>query len=277
VTLRIDAHQHFWRVARGDYGWLTPKDTPGLYRDYGPADLAPLLAAGRIDRTILVQAAETIAETRHLLDIAAITPFVAGVVGWVDFEARDAAAQILALAEDRKLKGLRPMQQDMEDKTWMLRPSLAPALAALQHAGLAFDALIKPPHLPHLPAFVARYPDLRIVIDHAAKPYIAHGEIEPWLQRMRAVAAHPNVFCKFSGLATEAGDWWSAAKLKPYADALFDCFTPGRLMWGSDWPVLTLASDYASWLNAAEHLTSGLSLDECAAIFGGTAAAFYGL
>lgn len=275
--IRVDAHQHFWSVARGDYPWLTREDYPRLYRDFGPSDLAPLLERARMERSVLVQGAETVDETLFLLSIAEETPFVAGVVGWVDFAAEDAPAQIARLAQHEKLVSLRPMLQDMEDKAWMLRPDLAPAFQALQRHDLKFDALIKPPHLPHMPAFLAKYPDLPIVIDHGAKPYIATGEMEPWTTQIRAIAKHGNLYCKLSGLATEAGESWDAAKLKPYVDVLIEVFGPARLMWGSDWPVLVLAGDYVTWFDAAEALTLMLSAADRDLIFGGTAAKFYGL
>jgi L-fuconolactonase len=276
-VIRIDAHQHFWSTQRSDYGWLTAESVPALWRDYLPDDLAPLLAEGRIDKTVLVQAAETIAETEFLLSLADKHDSIAAVVGWVDFEAKDAPEQIARLAAHPKLKSLRPMMQDMADEAWMLRPALAPAFYALAEHSLAFDALIMPQHLPHLVRLIEFYPGQRIVIDHGAKPYIAAGEIEPWAAQMRAFARHPRVFCKLSGLANEAGEVWDAAKLAPYVDVLIEVFTPSRLMWGSDWPVLTLAGDYGRWLVTAEALTSHLSARERAAIFGDTAASFYGI
>ncbi|MCC6917895.1 MAG: amidohydrolase family protein [Alphaproteobacteria bacterium] len=275
--MRIDAHHHFWRPARGDYGWLTAEAVPSLYRDYMPPDMAPLLAACGIERTVLVQAAQTVAETEFLLAIADTTPFVAGVVGWADFEAPDAADEIARLARHRKLVSLRPMLQDLPDDTWILKPELAPAFAALKAAGLCYDVLIFPRHLPHVFRFLAEDGDLSAVIDHGAKPYIARGEIEPWAGWMRRLGRETAAACKLSGLLTETGDRTTQAALKPYVDVLLEAFGPQRLMWGSDWPVLTLAGDYTGWLGMAESLTAGLSADEKAAVFGGTAARFYGL
>ena len=273
----IDSHHHFWRVARGDYGWLTADSFPVLYRDYLPGDLAPLLKQCGIDKTILVQGAQTIAETEFLLEIADATAFVAGVVGWVDFEAANAAEDIARLARRKKLVSLRPMLQDLEDDAWILRPGIAPAIEALRKSGLRFDALVFPRHLPHLIHFLERHADLAAVIDHGAKPYIARGEIEPWATQMRHIAKTTDATCKLSGLATEAGDNWSAEKLKPYVDVLLDAFGASRLMWGSDWPVLNLAGDYVRWFGAAEELTAPLSAGERERIFGGTAADFYGV
>ncbi len=275
--MRIDAHQHFWRMARGDYVWLTAQDHPKIARDFLPADLVPLLAAARIDRTILVQAAPTDAETQFLLDLAASTPFVAGVVGWSDFDAPDAAARIARLCANPTLKGLRPMVQDIADDEWLLRPGLARAFEAMQRGGLRFDALVKPRHLPALAEFLDRYPTLSVVIDHAAKPDIAHAGLDLWASYMRHIAKSSNAVCKLSGLASEAGPGWSAATLKLYVDVLLESFGPSRLMWGSDWPVLNEAGDYATWLAASEVLTKHLSASDRAAIFGGTAAKFYGI
>jgi len=277
VSLRIDAHQHFWRISRGDYPWLTPDAYPVLYQDYGPADLEPQIKAAGVDRTVLVQGAETLDETRFLLSIAHATPFVAAVVGWADFTSPSGPDDIAALAEDRKLRSLRPMLQDMDEKDWILRPELAPSFRQLEQSGLVFDVLIKPPHLPHIPALLDRYGGVQMVIDHGAKPYIAAGEIEPWRAQMLEIARRPNVWCKFSGLVTEAGDWWDVGKLKPYVDVLIEAFTPGRLMWGSDWPVLRIAGEYAGWRAAAGELTAHLSDAEKDDIFGGAATRFYGL
>lgn len=273
--MMVDAHQHFWRIDRGDYGWLS--GLPKINRDYLPADLAPLLRNAGIDRTVLVQCAETVDETHFMLGLAEDAPFVAGVVGWVDFAAPDAARQIADLAKNAKLVGLRPMLQDMEDKAWILREEVSPALAAMAAHGLRLDLLIKPPHLPHIPALAERYQNLPMVVDHCAKPYIARGEIAPWREQMAAIARLPNVHCKLSGLITEAGDWWNVPKLMPYVEAVIELFGPTRIMWGSDWPVCLLAGEYAAWRTAALDLTAHLSARDRDEIFGGAAARFYGL
>ena len=275
--MRVDAHQHFWKLARGDYGWLTPRDHPAICSDFLPEHLAPLLKQARIDRTVLVQAAPTIAETEFLLALARETPFVAGVVGWIDFHGADAASSIARLASRGKLVGLRPMIQDIADDRWMLSPKLAPAIAAMEEKNLVFDALIKPRHLPILIDFLARYPRMRGVIDHGAKPAIASGNLLSWKSAMREVARTGRALCKFSGLVTEAGPSWSVASLQPWVDVLTEAFGAERLMWGSDWPVLNEASDYLGWLRAAEMLTEQLSRAERDAVFGGTATSFYGL
>lgn len=277
----IDGHQHFWSPSRGDYRWLTP-DLGSIYRDCGPADLAPWLGWARIERTILVQAADTVAETNYLLAIARETPFVAGVVGWVDLEARTAPEQIARLALDPLVVGVRPMLQDLPDVAWMLRPSLGPAIAALAAAGLAFDALVRMDHLPHLQAFVRRYPELRVVVDHAAKPVVACG-MRPWLSfgawrnHMAAIAGGSTAYCKLSGLVTEADGEWSTAELRPYLDVLLETFGPRRLIWGSDWPVVELAGGFEPWWRATVELLAGLAPEDQAAILGGNATDFYRL
>ena len=272
--MRIDAHHHVWTLARGDYGWLTPDLTP-IYRDFSLADLAPHLAASRIEGTILVQAAPTEAETMFMLDIAENAEVVRGVVGWTDFDAADAAARIDALASRRLLVGLRPMVQDIADDDWLLGPALAPLLAAMARAGLVFDALVLPRHLPRLLRVIGRHPDLQFVLDHCAKPRLATGDIANWQRDIALLARHPNIVCKLSGLATEAAPDWQIADLRQAVDHVRACFGPRRMLWGSDWPVVNLAGGYAKWFAAAETLLADLSPDEKADIFGGNAARIY--
>jgi L-fuconolactonase len=270
----IDAHQHFWRVDRGDYGWLTPALTP-IYRDFMPDDLAPLLARHGITGTILVQAAPTVAETRFLLDIAHATPFVHGVVGWVDFEASDAPAQIAALAADPLLVGLRPMVQDIADDGWLLRLSLRPALDAMAAHGLVFDALVLPRHLPRLARFIARYGDLAVVVDHGAKPLIRNRAHEPWATDITEVAKAPHVMCKLSGLFIEAAADWQASDIAPYAAHVLEAFGPQRVLFGSDWPVVNLAGGFDRWHAAALALIQQYDPSERAAILGDNARRLY--
>lgn len=274
--MRIDAHQHFWRIDRGDYGWLTPQ-LGSLWRDFGPEDLAPLLQAAGVDGTVLVQAAPTDAETDWMLAVAADAPWVLGVVGWTDFEAWDAPDRIARLAQAPKLVGLRPMIQDIPDPEWMLAEALRPAFDAVESRGLVFDALVKPPHLPALRRLLERRPTLRVVVDHAAKPAIANGEIEDWADHMAAIARDSAAWCKLSGLVTEAGADWSVARLRPYVDHLLGCFGPDRLIWGSDWPVCTQAADYAAWVAATDALLAGISPQARDKVLGGNARVAYGL
>lgn len=279
---RVDAHQHFWQLSRGDYGWLT-QDLPKLFRDFLPEHLAPLLKRSGVARTIVVQAAPTDAETRYLLQLAEATPFIAGVVGWTDLESPDATRTIEELSRNRRLLGLRPMVQDLRDDEWLLRPTLDPAIDAMKRTGLRLDALVTTRHLRILLRFLERHPDLPVVIDHGAKPAIASGAIDEWADQMRRIALDTNAYCKLSGLATEAGSSWSQATLQPYVDVLIDAFGPKRLMWGSDWPVLHEAypanagAPYVAWYDTAATLTARLQPNDREWIFGRTAAMFYGV
>jgi L-fuconolactonase len=272
---RIDSHQHFWRLDRGDYGWLTPQHQP-IYRDYLPADLAPQLARAGVDSTILVQAAPTIAESLFMLELAAGNPFIAGVVGWVDFESPVAADSIATLAGDANLVGLRPMIQDIPDIAWMLKPELAPAIEAMIDHDLVFDALLLPKHLPVLLDFAELYPELRLVVDHGAKPQIRGGDIAEWRHDIQAVASRTNAVCKLSGLVTEAGSA-NPAVLAPSVDHLLETFGPRRLMWGSDWPVCELVCSYEEWSQASEMLLVRLDAAERDQIYSGTARTTYGI
>jgi L-fuconolactonase len=272
--MRIDAHHHLWTLDRGDYGWLTPALAP-IHRDFSLSDLAPRLAAAKIEGTILVQAAPTEAETMFLLDIAANAPEVRGVVGWTDFEAADGGARIDALAARELLVGLRPMVQDIPDDDWLLRPAWAPLLAAMTRNSLVFDALVLPRHLPRLLRLVDGHPDTQFVLDHCAKPRLATDETADWHSDIALLAERPNIVCKLSGLATEAAPGWQIADLRKAVDHVVACFGPYRLLWGSDWPVVNLAGGYEKWFAAAETLLAGLAADEKAAIFGGNAARVY--
>jgi L-fuconolactonase len=272
--MRIDAHHHLWTLARGDYGWLTPELKP-IYRDFALPDLAPDLAAAGIEGTILVQAAPTEAETMFLLEIAEGAELVQGVVGWTDFDAADAVMRIEALAAQKLLVSLRPMVQDIAADDWLLRPALAPMLRAMARNSLVFDALVLPRHLPKLLQVIDRHPELSFVLDHFGKPQLATGEIATWRRDVASLAERPNIVCKLSGLVTEARPDWQIADLRPGVDHILGCFGPQRMMWGSDWPVLNLAGDYARWLATAETLLADLSADEKAAVFGGTAARIY--
>ncbi|SFT64515.1 amidohydrolase family protein [Mesorhizobium sp. YR577] len=272
--MRIDAHQHYWKIARGDYDWMGPPVAP-IIRDYLPADLQPHLKAAGIEKTVLVQAAATLAETEFMLELAEREASIGGVVGWIDLDAPDAPAVLKRLAGHQKFRGIRPMLQDIDDTFFILAEHRVAVLEALPSLGLTFDALVQPRHLPVIAALADRLPELKIVVDHGAKPFIAKGVIEPWASDMAALAQRPNVFAKISGLLTEAGADRSAAALKPYVDTLLSAFGPERLMFGSDWPVVELATTYDDWWRVANELTAGLSEAGREAILGGTAARFY--
>jgi L-fuconolactonase len=274
----IDAHQHYWDPARGDYEWLTP-ELKILYRPFGPADLTPLREQAGIERTVVVQAAPTIDETRYLLDLARNEPSIAGVVGWVPLLLPNAPALIEALAREPKFKGVRPMLQDLPDHGWIANPDLAPAIEALIAHDLAFDALIYARHVEYIEIFAKRFPTLRIVVDHGAKPPIRYRQagFQVWKDAITRLASLPQVHCKLSGLATEASPGWTEDTLRPYVDHLLASFGPARVMWVSDWPVLDLNGDYLLWHSVATTLLASLSDAERAAVFGENAAAFYRL
>lgn len=270
----IDSHQHFWRIDRGDYGWLTPTLAP-IYRDFGPDELAPVLARHGIAHTILVQAAPTLDETRYLLGVARTTPFVAGVVGWIDFDASDAPDTIARLAADPLLVGLRPMVHDIEDDDWLARRELAPVFEAMIAHGLVFDALVRPRHLVRLAHVLERHPALPVVVDHAAKPTIGADSNDGWLRDLAEIAAHPQVVCKLSGLLTEAPAGCDADMLRPYVDALLAVFGTDRLLWGSDWPVVELAGGYDRWRSITQDVLASIDAAARANVLGINAARTY--
>lgn len=277
--MQIDAHQHFWHPGRGDYAWM-PRDNPVLNRPYAPHDLWPQLQAAGIDGTILVQAAATVNETEYMLGLADATPWIKGVVGWVDFENPAARVDIARLKCHPAFKGLRPMIQDITDDAWMHRADVQWAYRALMDHDLTFDALGFPRHLDQFLALLHRYPTLRVVIDHGMKPQIAAhspASFAHWADGMARIAGETAAFCKFSALITEAGVNWTIADLKPYADHILSVFGAGRVMWGSDWPVCRLRGEYADWRAAALALTDHLPATDRAMIFGGTARTFYRL
>ncbi|MBS0581624.1 MAG: amidohydrolase family protein [Proteobacteria bacterium] len=274
----VDAHQHFWRLDRGDYTWLTPQ-LGVLYRDYLPNDLAPLHARLGIGASVLVQAAASEAETHYLLALARRHESIAGVVGWTDFATSDAPQHIAALvgAGGGKLKGLRPMIQDIADPGWIGDARLDAAFVAMVEHDLAFDALVKPMHLSRLRERLSRHPQLRAVVDHAGKPVIAAGEFDAWAREIERLANTTGAYCKLSGLLTEAAPGTPAETFAPWVEHVFACFGPGRVIWGSDWPVLNLVGDYAGWFELAREWTSRHAPGGEHAVFGDNALRFYQL
>ncbi len=273
--MRIDSHQHFWQLARNDYGWLTP-ELAKIYRDFGPDDLKPKLDATGIDGSIIVQAASTVAETEFMLSIADQHDWVLGVVGWVDFDAPDQAiADLERLAKNPKFVGVRPPIENMDDHEWLLRPGHDPVFQKMMELGLTFDALGRVWLLDVLIEFFARYPDLPCVIDHCAKPLIAEGTMQPWADQMADIARNTNVLCKLSGLTTEAASGWETNDITPYVEHILEVFGPKRIMFGSDWPVLELQSNYPEWVQLVDGWLAGYSDEDRAAVLGGNAAAFY--
>jgi L-fuconolactonase len=278
--LTVDAHHHFWDPARFDYPWLTD-DLAAIRHRFGPEDLAPLLERAGIDRTILVQTISSLDETREFLATAAATGFIAGVVGWVDLTdaaITDTLAGLAACDGGSRLVGIRHQVHDEPDPDWLLRADVNRGIAAVGDAGLAYALLVRPRELPAALATVRAHPDVAFVIDHLAKPPIKSGELEPWLSLMRPFGALDNVACKVSGLVTEA-NWgsWRLADLQPFVDAALEIFGPGRLMFGSDWPVCLLAATYEDVPGAVRSATAGLSPGERDQVFGETARRVYGL
>ncbi|MEO5699860.1 MAG: amidohydrolase family protein [Casimicrobiaceae bacterium] len=272
----VDAHHHVWELSRGDYGWLTA-DLGLIHRDFTMDDYRRVSPPGVV-ASVLVQAAPTVAETRFLLDVArGCSGSVGAVVGYVDLDRDDAADEIAQLAGDPYLRGLRPMLHDLDDPGWILGPRVDRALEALAASRLRFDALVRARELPALLRMIERHPELPVVIDHGAKPPIASAEWEPWAGWIRRLAAHPQVNCKLSGLVTEAAADWSVDTLRPYVQHLLDAFGSGRLMWGSDWPVVILGGGMDRWWAATLALLEPMRPLERAAILGGNAARFYGL
>lgn len=245
--MKIDAHQHFWQLERNDYGWLTA-DLAALYKDFLPNDLAPLLKAHNIAGTILVQAAPSDAETNYLIQLSDECEAIKGIIGWVDLNCESAPKRIAELSKHRKIVGIRPMIQDIDDIDWMLKPNVAIALQALVKHQLVFDALVLPKHLRNLKIIANQHPKLKIVINHGAKPNIKAQDILHWRADMLAFSELSQVTCKLSGLVTQADSTWLTADLLPYIETLFEVFGDQRIIWGSDWPVCLLASSYDTWI-----------------------------
>ncbi|WP_031515067.1 amidohydrolase family protein [Streptomyces sp. NRRL F-5123] len=274
---RIDAHHHLWDLDRRPQPWMTGPELDPIARTFAFAELEPLLDGHGLDATVVVQSSSSPDETRELLDAAAGSGGrIAGVVGWADLT--DPALGDVLASPAGPLVGIRHQVQDEADPWWLARAGVRRGLATVAAAGLAYDLLVTPRELPAALDTVAALPDLRFVLDHAAKPRIASGEWEPWATQVAELAALPNVVCKLSGLVTEADrSGWEPAALLPYARHVLSVFGPGRVMFGSDWPVCTLAASYGDVLALAAEATSDLSPAESAAVFGGTAAEVYGL
>ena len=275
----IDSHQHFWDPSRGDYHWM-PKDNPILNRKYEVKDLSE--ASGSIDlhKTILVQAAATNAETEYMLHIAESSDLVCGVVGWVNFEEKDQLNQLRIFSKHPKFIGVRPMIQDIPDENWVLNKNFDIFFKSIIDLDLSFDALGFPIHLDNFYIIASKYPTLRFVIDHLMKPKICNNKQEEfihWKNGMSKLSRLDNVYCKFSGMVTEACENWSEQDLKPYADEILNLFTDKKIMWGSDWPVCNLRTNYLGWYNSAINLTNELSLAEKQNIFYNNSINFYKL
>ena len=274
----IDSHQHFWHLGLFDTRWLERLEHRPICRDFLPGDLAPLLQAAGVERSVFVQTQHNVEENRWILTLAEQHPFIAGVVGWIDLASPDCERQLEEFAAHPKFVGVRHVVQDEPDDDFIIRPEFLRGLAVLERLDVPYDLLFYVRHLRHAATLAARLPDLRLVINHLAKPQIKAGEIDAWRSDLAAAARHPNVWCKLSGMVTEA-DWqaWRPADLKPYVQAALELFGPQRLMYGSDWPVSVLAGTYQQVFDALGEALGPISADERAQIFGGTAAEFYRL
>nr|WP_321980793.1 amidohydrolase family protein [uncultured Cohaesibacter sp.] len=271
----IDAHQHFWKRSRGDYDWLDEEKSILRDRDYLPEDLLMELTRTGVGGSILVQAAETIAESRFILDLAGKSDCILGVVCWLDFDDPICLNVLDSYQKSAKFVGVRPVLQGISDKDWILAPHRLEILMELAARGLTFDALIQPRHLGVLAQVIAAVPDLKIVIDHGAKPFIKSGEMEPWASEIRGLSSDATLWCKLSGLVTEAAENWQPAHLSPYVKVLFEAFGPDKLMWGSDWPVVKSVSDYAQWLEIARRFIAPYGDEALRKVFHDNAARFY--
>ena len=273
----IDAHQHFWHFDPVRDSWITP-DMAVIQRDFLPLDLQPHLQQHGLGGCVAVQASQSEAETEFLLKLAAAHDFIKGVVGWVDLRAENLHEQLTYYSQFEKLKGFRHVLQGEADRALLLKPAFRRGIAALAQHGFTYDLLILPDQLGFAAELAAAYPNQRFVIDHLAKPLIKDQQLGSWAQDMRAVAAHENVYCKVSGMVTEA-DWhnWQPADFRPYLDLMFEAFGPRRVMFGSDWPVCEVAGGYARALGLVEDYLRPFSAAEQAQVWGDNAGRFYNL
>jgi len=275
--MRIDAHQHFWSYSAAEYPWIG-KGMERLAHDHLPKDLATLAAAEGIGGTVAVQARQSLEESRWLLELAAANPLIRGVVGWVDLRSTHVEDQLREVAEHPKFVGVRHVVQDEPDLRFLLGESFLHGIGKLATFGLTYDLLLYPQQLPAAAEFVGRFPEQPFVLDHLAKPRIKAGELDPWRHDLEALAAHGNVLCKLSGLVTEAA-WqgWKRTDFTPYLEVALETFSPERLMFGSDWPVCTLAAEYADVIAIVRDFLTPLAAAEREAILGGNATRFYSL
>lgn len=273
----IDSHQHFWQVGRFDYSWMS-SDLGVLYRDYLPNDLAPIIQKNGIQKTILVQASNSVAESRWLLELANANSFIAGVVGWVDLMSPDIDTQLDELCADPKFKGVRHLVESEPDDDWLVQPAVLAGLKQVSARGLSYDLLVHTRHLKHIPHVVESGPDLAFVIDHLAKPPIARNEIKEWSQALQPLTRYSNIYGKLSGLVTEA-NWnsWQTDDLRPFVDIALEAFGPDRMMFGSDYPVCLLAASYDRVLDSFQEILKGLSDADRDKIFSQNAEKFYRL
>jgi len=272
----IDAHQHFWQYDAAEYGWIDD-GMASLRHNFLPSDLYPEITQAGVGGTIAVQARQTILETKWLLELAAANSFIRGVVGWAPIAEASFPALIEELASDPKLVGLRHVVQ-AEPDGFLDGDAFNKGIGALAETALVYDLLVVERQLPEAILFVDRHPNQIFVLDHLAKPRIAEAELEPWASNMKELAKRENVYCKLSGMVTEA-DWrhWAISSLQPYVDVALEAFAPRRLMFGSDWPVCTVAATYSKWISTVGDLLAKLSSEERARVFSETAVEAYRL
>lgn len=275
--MQIDAHQHFWIYNAAEYDWIDDSMS-ALRRDFLPKDLKPELESTNFDGSVAVQVRQTLEETRWLLELAEVSPSILGVVGWADLRSPDLRSQLKILVRSPKLVGIRHIVQSEPDDRFLLQPEFLRGIAALEEFDLAYDILIYTKHLPVAAEFVQQFPRQRFVLDHLAKPPIKIGDIDTWANGIRRLAEFPNVFCKLSGLVTEA-DWqhWKPEQIVPYLDVAFESFGPDRLMIGSDWPVCLVAASYARALEVVMSYLLGKESRHREAVLGGNAERFWRL
>ena len=271
----VDSHQHFWEVGRFDYPWMSP-DVEVLCRDYLPPALASVLNRNGVDKTIVVQASNSLEETRWLLSLAEHNAFIGGVVGWVDLRSADVARQLDEFATHPKFNGVRHLVESEPADDWLTQQNTLNGLLQLSSRGLSYDLLVHTRHLEHVKKVADECPELHLVIDHLAKPPIARREIDEWAGEIKEIASRPNVWCKLSGLVTEA-DWanWRVEDLQPYVEKALEYFGPDRMMFGSDWPVCLLAASYDQVLESFELLLAGLDDKDKRRVFSESAIEFY--
>lgn len=274
--MQIDAHQHFWTYNRGEHGWIDGA-MAAIRRDFLPGDLKPLLEANGFHGSVVVQVRQTLEETHWLLQLAKTNPFILGVVGWVDLRSPQLRSTLESLSGNRKLVGVRHLVQSEPDE-FLLQADFLRGISQLEEFNLAYDILIYPKHLAVATEFASRFPRQRFVLDHLAKPPIKSGTIEFWARGIRELASYPNVYAKLSGLVTEA-NWhrWKPAEFRPYLDIAFECFGPGRLMIGSDWPVCNVAASFQLTVELVRDYIRTLTDTEREAVLGGNAAKFWRL
>jgi L-fuconolactonase len=275
--MKIDTHQHFWKYNERDYVWMSA-GMDKLRKDHLPADLLPLMRSADVDATVAVQARQSLEETTWLLQLAGEYPFIRAVVGWVDLCSERVIEQLEHFSRHPNFRGVRHVVHDEPDDEFMLRPSFLNGLGQLKQFGLTYDLLLFPRHLPIAREVVKRFPDQPFVLDHIAKPPVRAGEIEPWARDLKRLAAFPNVYCKISGLVTEAKwDSWKTQDFEPYLDVVLNAFGPQRLMIGTDWPVCTLAAGYKSVIDLEAVYIGNLSADERHAILEKNPIEFYSI